>query len=141
MQAVAKLAAAHIMEAIAMASGKILVADDSALMHKLVGALLPETALVHALDGVEALSRLEEHPDVSLVLVDLDMPRMNGVELIHRLEADGVLAKVPVVVMTTAGKEQDAIACLRAGAAAYLRKPFQHHELVDLVAQLQAPGR
>jgi two-component system, chemotaxis family, chemotaxis protein CheY len=120
---------------------KILIADDSALMHKLITALLPETALVHALDGTEALSRLEEHPDVSLMIVDLDMPRMNGLELVRRLAAAGVLARIPVVVMTTEGKEQDAIACLRAGAAAYLRKPFQHDELVDLVARLQASGR
>ncbi len=120
---------------------KILIADDSALMHKLIAALLPGTALVHARDGTEALSRLEEHPDVSLMIVDLDMPRMNGLELVRHLETAGVLARVPVVVMTTEGKEQDAIACLRAGAAAYLRKPFQHDELVDLVARLQASGR
>jgi two-component system, chemotaxis family, chemotaxis protein CheY len=119
---------------------KILIADDSALMHKLIAALLPGTALVHALDGTEALSRLEEHPDVGLLIVDLDMPRLNGLELVRRLATAGVLARVPVVVMTTEGKEQDAIACLRAGAAAYLRKPFQHDELVDLVGQLLAPG-
>jgi len=120
---------------------KILIADDSALMHKLIAALLPGTALVHALDGTEALSRLAEHPDVDLMIVDLDMPRMNGLELVRRLAAAGVLARVPVVVMTTEGKEQDAVACLRAGAAAYLRKPFQHDELVDLVGQLLATGR
>jgi two-component system, chemotaxis family, chemotaxis protein CheY len=120
---------------------KILIADDSALMHKLITALLPGSALVHALDGTEALSRLEEHPDVGLMIVDLDMPRMNGLELVRRLATAGVLARVPVVVMTTEGKEQDAIACLRAGAAAYLRKPFQHDELLDLVGQLLAPGR
>jgi CheY-like chemotaxis protein len=124
------------------APAKILIADDSALMHKLITALLPETALlVHALDGAEALARLAEHPDVGLMIVDLDMPRMNGLELVRRLEAAGVLARVPVVVMTTAGKEQDAVACLRAGAAAYLRKPFRHGELVDLVGQLLAAGR
>ena len=120
-----------------MGPAKILIADDSALMHKLIRALLPGTVLVDAMDGREALSRLEEHPDVSLMIVDLDMPRMNGLELIRHLETTGVLAKVPVVVMTTEGKEQDAVACLRAGAAAYLRKPFKHHELVDLVAALQ----
>jgi len=118
---------------------KILIADDSALMHKLIAALLPGTTLVHALDGTEALSRLAEHPDVSLMIVDLDMPRLNGVELVRRLATAGMLARVAVVVMTTEGKEQDAIACLRAGAAAYLRKPFQHDELVDLVARLQPP--
>ena len=120
---------------------KVLIADDSALMHKLIAALLPGTALVHALDGTEALSRLAEHPDVDLMIVDLDMPRMNGLELVRRLAAAGVLARVPVVVMTTEGKEQDAVACLRAGAAAYLRKPFPHDELVDLVGQLLATGR
>jgi len=129
------------MMAALMAPAKILIADDSALMHKLMTALLPGIALVHAMDGSEALSRLAEHPDLSLMIVDLEMPTMNGLELIRRLETAGVLARVPVVVMTTEGREHDAVACLRAGAAAYLRKPFQHQELVDLVAALGAHGR
>jgi two-component system chemotaxis response regulator CheY len=115
---------------------KVLIADDSPLMHKLLQALLPGVAVVHAMDGREALSRLAEHPDVDLMIVDLTMPGMNGLELVDQLKLDGALARIPVVIMTTEGREQDALACLRAGAAGYVRKPFQHHEMLDLIALL-----
>jgi CheY-like chemotaxis protein len=115
---------------------KVLVVDDSTLMHKLLKALLPEASTVHALDGLEALSRIAEHPDVDLMIVDINMPRMNGLELIRRLKADGVLARIPVVIMSTEGKEQDTLLGLRAGAAAYVRKPFQPQGMLDVIARL-----
>jgi CheY-like chemotaxis protein len=115
---------------------KILIADDSLLIHRLIGALLPGASVVGALDGSEALSRLAEHPDVDLIVLDLNMPRMNGVEVVSQLRVDGVLARVPVVVMTTQGMEPSALTCLRAGARAYLRKPFQHRQILDLIERL-----
>jgi two-component system chemotaxis response regulator CheY len=119
---------------------KILLADDSTLMHKLLRAVLPGVPMVDALDGWEALSRLTEHPDVDLMIVDINMPRMDGVELVQRLKAEGALARIPVVVMTTLGKEHDAVTCLRAGAAAYVRKPFQPREMLDIVERLSPAG-
>ncbi len=119
-----------------MKPAKILLADDSSLMHKLFRAVLPGVPMVDALDGWEALSRLGENPDVDLMVVDIDMPRMGGVELVQRLKADGALSKIPVVVMTTTGKEHDAVTCLRAGAAAYVRKPFQAREMLAVVERL-----
>jgi two-component system chemotaxis response regulator CheY len=119
-----------------MKPSKVLIADDSLLMHKLLHALLPRSTVVHAMDGREALSRLEDHPDVELLIVDLTMPTMSGVELVENLAASGMLARVPVVIMTTEGKEQDALACLQAGAAGYVRKPFQSQQLLDLIERL-----
>jgi CheY-like chemotaxis protein len=119
-----------------MKPAKILLADDSALMHKLLRAVLPGVSVVDALDGWEALSRLGEHPDVDLMVVDVNMPRMDGVELVQRLKADGALASIRVLVMTTQCREHDAITCLRAGAAAYLRKPFQPREMLDIVERM-----
>jgi CheY-like chemotaxis protein len=119
-----------------MEPSKVLVADDSLLVQKLIGALLPRASVVGALDGLEALSRLEEHPDVDLIILDINMPNMNGVELVERLQVEGVLARIPALVMTTAGMETRAITCLRAGAAGYLRKPFQHHQMLELIERL-----
>jgi CheY-like chemotaxis protein len=119
-----------------MEPAKILIADDSLLMHKLLKAMLPGTSVVDALDGCEALARLAEHPDVDLIILDINMPNMSGLELVDRLRADGMLAKVAVLVMTTEGMESNAIACLRAGAAGFLRKPFQHRQMLDLIARL-----
>lgn len=115
---------------------KVLVIDDSTLMHKLFGALLPKSNLVYALDGVDALARLAEHPDADLVILDINMPRMNGLEFLRQVKADGALASIPVVIVTTEGKEEDTLVGLRAGAAGYIRKPFQQRELLDLIARL-----
>ena len=69
-----------------MQPSKVLVIDDSTLMHKLFGALLPKANLIHALDGIEALSRLAEHPDADLVILDINMPRMNGLEFLRQVK-------------------------------------------------------
>jgi len=119
-----------------MQPSKVLIVDDSMLMHKLFRALLPKVSLVSAQDGMDALLRLAEHPDVDLIFLDINMPRMNGLELLRRLKAEAGLAKIPVVIVTTEGKEEDTVAGLRAGAAAYVRKPFQHKEILDIIARL-----
>ncbi|MGE5234667.1 MAG: response regulator [Acidobacteriota bacterium] len=119
-----------------MQPSKVLIVDDSLLMHKLFKALMPKVSLVSAHDGMEALQRLAENPDVDLILLDINMPRMNGLELLRRIKAEGGLARIPVVIVTTEGKEEDTVAGLRAGAAAYVRKPFQHSEILGIIARL-----
>lgn len=119
-----------------MQPSKVLVVDDSLLMHKLFKALLPMASLVSAHDGMEALERLAEHPDIDLMILDINMPRMNGLELLRRIKAESALAKIPVVIVTTEGKEEDTVVGLRAGAAAYVRKPFQHGEILNIIARL-----
>jgi len=119
-----------------MQPSKVLVIDDSTLMHKLFGALLPKASHVFALDGIEALARLSQHPDVDLIILDVNMPRMNGLEFLRQVKADNALAKIPVVIVSTEGKEEDTLLGLRAGASAYIRKPFQHSELLDLIRRL-----
>jgi two-component system, chemotaxis family, chemotaxis protein CheY len=115
---------------------KVLVVDYSKLTHTIFLAIFPQVPLVHAMDGMDALRRLGEHPEVDLIFLDLNMPRMNGLELLDRLKADGALALVPVVIFGTEGKEQDTVRGLRKGAAAYIRKPFQIEAVRDLVSRL-----
>jgi putative two-component system response regulator len=78
---------------------KILVVDDSKLLHKMYEVVLGKFPLVHALDGREALARLAEHRDVDLVLLDINMPNMNGIEVLQHLKAESLYASVPVVVV------------------------------------------
>lgn len=117
---------------------KVLVIDDSNLIHKIFGALLPLTPLVHALDGREALHRLAEHPDVDLIFLDINMPNMNGLEFLRQVKADAVLDKIPVIIISTEGKEADTIRGLRAGASAYVKKPFRNQEILDLISRVEA---
>lgn len=115
---------------------KVLVVDDSKLLHKMYEVLLARFPLVHAMDGREALHRLAEHPDVDLVLLDINMPNMNGLEVLARLRAEPRTAALAVVIVSTEGKEADTLRALRAGASGYIKKPFKGEAVLDLIARL-----
>ncbi|MGE5234323.1 MAG: response regulator [Acidobacteriota bacterium] len=115
---------------------KVLVVDDSALMHRIYDVMLRDQSVVHAHDGREALERMAQHTDVDLMLLDINMPEMNGFEVLDRLREGGQLANLQVVVVTTEGGEEEARRGLRAGAAAYLTKPFRNEQIRDAIAQL-----
>jgi CheY-like chemotaxis protein len=115
---------------------KVLVVDDSDLMHRMYSVFLRGVELVHARDGREALERLEQNADVDLVLLDINMPNMNGFELLTELAERGLVPRLPVIVVTTEGREQDAARGLAGGAAAYLTKPFRAEEVRAAIARL-----
>jgi two-component system chemotaxis response regulator CheY len=117
---------------------KVLVIDDSSLIHKMFKLILPRTVQVNAFDGRQALDRLAENPDVDLILLDINMPHMNGFEFLERLRADAAFANVPVIIVSTEGKDEDTIRGLEAGAAAYIRKPFRNEAAADLIRQVIA---
>jgi CheY-like chemotaxis protein len=120
----------------AMDAKKVLVVDDSKLLHRMYEVMLKGKTLVFALDGVEAIERLGEHPDVELVLLDINMPRMNGLECLAHMKAHPTLSRVPVIVVSTEGREDDAKRALAAGAAAYVTKPFRHESLRQAMASI-----
>jgi two-component system chemotaxis response regulator CheY len=115
---------------------KALVIDDSSLIHRMFKLLLPKTVQIDAFDGREALDRLIENPDIDLILLDINMPNMNGFELLQRLKAEAAFASIPVIIISTEGKDEDTIRGLQAGAAAYVRKPFRNDAVVQLVRQV-----
>ena len=124
-----------------MAARKILVCDDSKLLHRMFEMMLRGFPLVHAYDGREALDRLAEHKDVDLILLDINMPRMNGLEFLAAVKAHAEFARIPVVIITTEGTEDDTQRGLQAGASAYVRKPFRNEELLGVINRLSAgPG-
>jgi two-component system chemotaxis response regulator CheY len=115
---------------------KILVVEDSRLVHKMFEIMLRQHELVHSYDGLDALEKLAEHPDTQLILLDLNMPRMSGLEFLSRIKGDPVFSKLPVVIVSTEGKEEDTQRGLEAGAAAYITKPFQQEDILHLIARL-----
>ena len=117
---------------------KVLVVDDSKLMHKMYEVMLRQYPLVYALDGRQALERLGEHPDVELILLDINMPNMNGLEFLAALRAEG--NRTTVVIISTEGREEDTARGLEAGAAAYVKKPFRSDEILDVIARLEQPA-
>ncbi|HEX3556616.1 MAG TPA: response regulator [Thermoanaerobaculia bacterium] len=119
---------------------KVLVVDDSKLMHKMYEVMLRQYALVYASDGRQALDRLREHPDIDLVLLDVNMPNMNGLEFLAQLRADGARADLPVIIISTEGRDEDTVRGMEAGATAYVKKPFHTEEILDVIARLETKG-
>ncbi len=121
----------------------ILVVDDSRTLRKMVIASLgglKNTAFHEAASGLEAIEQLALHP-IQLMTLDLNMPDMHGMEVLQFLQAHGRYRQIPVVVLTTKGDPLSREAALKAGAAAYLTKPFQPAVLAKAVADLLAAER
>lgn len=119
-----------------MQPNKVLVIDDSRLIHKMFRVLLQDAEIVDAMDGREALGLLADHPDVDLILLDINMPQMNGLEFLELVKQDNALSKIPVVIISTEGKEEDTVRGLQAGADAYVKKPFEGTEVMRIVERL-----
>jgi two-component system chemotaxis response regulator CheY len=115
---------------------KILITDDSKLIHKMFEVLLRQYTLVHALDGLEALQALGNHADIDLILLDINMPRMSGLEFLTNIKESAAFKDIPVVIISTEGKEEDTIRGLENGAAAYIKKPFGNQELLEVIQRL-----
>jgi CheY-like chemotaxis protein len=113
---------------------KILIVDDSRLMLKMYEMMLRNYPTVPALDGMEALERLTQHDDIDVVVLDVNMPKMNGLELLARLRDEGRLEHLTVIIVTTDGHEEEIRRGLEAGAAAYLTKPFDADRLLGAIA-------
>ncbi|MBM4059498.1 MAG: response regulator [Planctomycetes bacterium] len=108
-------------------SKRILVVDDSASVRQQVAqALAPEGfEVVEAGDGVAALELLAGAPDIALVLCDVNMPRMNGLDLLEKLHQAGRTAAMPVVMLTTEGQPALLQRARSAGAKGWIVKPFK----------------
>jgi two-component system chemotaxis response regulator CheY len=115
---------------------KILVVDDSKLMHKVYEVMLRQYPLVPAMDGREALDRLREHPEIDLVLLDINMPVMNGLEFLEALK--DFRQRLPaVIIISTEGREEDTQRGLEAGAVAYIKKPFRSEEILEIISKTE----
>jgi two-component system chemotaxis response regulator CheY len=115
----------------------VLVVDDSKLMHKMYEVMLRQYPLVYASDGRQALDRLHDHPDIDLVLLDINMPNMNGLEFLAELRTDGGHPDVQVIIISTEGREEDTARGIEAGASAYIKKPFHSEEILDVINRLE----
>ena len=116
-----------------MKPNKVLVVDDSKLIHKMFEVMLRPVNLVHAHDGQEGLQRLAEHPDIELILLDINMPRMNGLEFLKEVRRNDAFSEIPVVIVSTEGKDEDTQRGLEAGAASYITKPFQAENILKVI--------
>ena len=116
----------------------ILVVDDSAAIRKILTRVLRQTGMaiqtIHeAGDGQEALAVMALHR-IDLVLSDINMPKMDGLQLLASLKASSQWQKIPVVMITTEGGETKVAEAVRLGAAGYVRKPFTADQIKEKLA-------
>jgi diguanylate cyclase (GGDEF)-like protein len=117
------------------AKARVLVAEDSLVVRSLLRRQLEDAgyAVVEAVDGEEALRLCQErHPDV--VLLDVEMPKLDGYGVLSAIRKDPDLAEIPVVFLTARATTEDVVEGLRLGAHDYLRKPFEAAELLARVS-------
>ncbi|QWV96369.1 response regulator [Geomonas nitrogeniifigens] len=121
---------------------KVLVVDDSEMIHKMYRLVLNRYSceILDAMDGQQALDLLERHQGVQLILLDINMPVMNGVQFLEKAGALGFTSRIPVVIISTEGKESDTIRGLQLGAKGYVKKPFNPTLLHELIAKLMLPS-
>jgi len=119
---------------------KVLVVDDSKLIHQMYRLVLMQykCAIVDAMNGLEALELLSKEKDMDLILLDINMPVMNGIQFMERLKETGLYKHIPIIVISTEGKEEDTLRALKLGAWGYVVKPFKSEALYGLIEKLQA---
>jgi chemosensory pili system protein ChpA (sensor histidine kinase/response regulator) len=115
----------------------VMVCDDSITMRKVTSRVLENHSLevMTAQDGIDAIEQLHDRvPD--LMLLDIEMPRMDGYELLEHVRADARLRHVPIVMITSRAGQKHRRKARQAGANAYLTKPYQEAELVEQVSEM-----
>ena len=112
---------------------RILVVDDDSMNLMRTKMILgKEYDVLFANSGIEALETLR-HEQVDLVLLDIEMPKLNGIETFERMKE--FAGDIPVIFLTASGQESDVVSAIRLGAVNYLKKPFEPQELIRRVAQ------
>ncbi len=120
-----------------MSQIKALIVDDSSVMRKIVERSLRQAGLdlssvVEAGNGAEALGLLDAN-HVDLILSDINMPVMDGLEFVRQLQSMDKLRGIPVVMITTEGSESNVVQALSLGAKGYIRKPFTPDQVKEHV--------
>jgi two-component system chemotaxis response regulator CheY len=113
----------------------VLIVDDSAAIRKILHRVLLQADVligkVHeASDGNEALEKLKTEK-VGLILSDINMPNMDGIEFLTRIKADKAFKSVPVLMVTTEGSQAKVLQALELGAAGYVKKPFTADQIKE----------
>jgi len=122
---------------------KILLIEDDMIeimkMHRTVASLKLNHKIIEANDGEEALKILEQKyslPDI--ILLDLNMPKINGIEFLKILKKDKELKYIPTIILTTSSNQKDLLECYKTGIAGYVLKPLKYEDYVSKIDKLLA---
>lgn len=116
---------------------KVLIVDDSPIVRQQVKqALGPSYEFIEAGDGAEGLNKVTAEPDIAMVILDVNMPRMSGLEMLERVKEGGKNAGVHVVMLTGEGQHSMIERAKKAGAKGWIVKPFKAELLSAAVRKL-----
>ncbi len=118
---------------------KVLVVDDSRLVRHQVSLALRQAGIqiTEAVDGVEGFAKVESEPDIGMVLCDVNMPNMGGLELLEKVKSSGTpAASLPFVMLTSESQQPLIDRARKAGAKGWVIKPFRAELLVAAVRKL-----
>ena len=118
----------------------ILIVDDSSTIRRMMKKTMQMAGLdigevYEASNGMEALAQLADHT-VAVMMVDINMPTMNGIQLLKRIKDNDRLKDIPIVIASTEGSKQRIEQIQEYGAFGYVRKPFQPEQLRDVLKPL-----
>jgi len=116
----------------------ILIVEDDEIDLMTIRRALKEINVVNEIhsasngeEGLEFLKNSQEYP--CIILLDLNMPRMNGIEFLEAVKEDKDLKKIPVIVLTTSNEERDRMASFKLGVAGFMTKPVDYLQFVEVV--------
>ncbi len=118
----------------------LLIEDDMIEVMKLNRTIskleLPHN-IVEANNGEEALKVLQKKDELpDIILLDLNMPKLNGIEFLNILKKDDVLKYIPTIILTTSNNQRDLLECYRIGIAGYVLKPLKYEDYVSKIEKL-----
>jgi len=124
-----------------MEKKKVLIVDDSEAIRQAVSDTLGPAGyeVIEAEDGLDGEEKVGAHPDLALVICDMNMPRMGGLEMLARIKADGRNPNLLVLMMTTEGRPELVQEAKRLGARGWLVKPVRNDMLLSAVRKCLAP--
>lgn len=120
-------------------SKPVLLAEDDIVdamtVERALGDLEISNQLIHKINGEEALEylRSDSNEKPCVILMDLNMPKMNGLEFLRLIKADETLKEIPIIVLTTSNEEQDIDESFKLGAAGYMVKPVDYKEFLEKI--------
>jgi two-component system chemotaxis response regulator CheY len=123
-----------------MPGKKVLVVDDSASVRQQVGLALKQVGyeVIDGVDGVDGVEKVRKDASIGMVICDINMPRLNGLDMLEQVKSDTKFAKLPIVMLTSEDSPALVERAKKAGAKGWIIKPFRADLLVATVKKLMA---